>query len=144
MELAQAFARSLFAWCSKRSVTWRRAPREGDICQARLAEDGQWHDAVIKSAAPDPALFQVMFLEYGNLQVVNRDNLLLIDIISDSDGEHGMGTCEMCGLNVPLTRHHLRPRKTHAKLKKQGFSQDELMMSAYICRWSEFNHPRPH
>lgn len=40
----------------------------------------------------------------------------------------------MCERAMPLTRHHLKPRATHKKYLKQGLTQDELNVTASICR----------
>lgn len=36
-----------------------------------------------------------------------------------SPGRAARGGCELCGREMPLTRHHLRPRSTHRKFLKQ-------------------------
>lgn len=54
------------------------------------------------------------------------------DTAEDEDGLLP-GECEMCERYMPLTRHHLRPRMMHARLKKQGFTQEILSQTANLC-----------
>lgn len=42
--------------------------------------------------------------------------------------------CECCERKVSLTRHHLFPRETHAKLKKKGLHVEDLNNTIAICR----------
>ena len=56
------------------------------------------------------------------------------------------GGCEMCGREMPLTRHHLRPKRVHGRYKKRGFTSEELNVCAMICRQchSFVHHCYPH
>ena len=132
MELADMFADKAFSHCLSAASSWEREPKEGDLCRALLSEDGEWHSAVVKAVET----FTVTFVEYGKDQVVAKGEISLLQDNDDSDGEGSSdeGTCEMCKRAMPLTRHHLLPRRTHAKLKKKGFSKEKLLSSSYICR----------
>ena len=45
------------------------------------------------------------------------------------------GCCKICERETVLTRHHVRPKKTHAKLLKRGlFTKEELAKTVDICR----------
>lgn len=104
----------------------------GEKGVAVLAEDGEWHDAVIKAAHDDGARFTVLFTEYGKPQDVTRKELVLdCEIAHDEDED---GECEICARTMPLTRHHLTPRVTHEKYKKQGCTDEFLNTCALICR----------
>ena len=135
--MSAAFARSAHARYSELALTWERPPQEGDSCKAVMVEDGQWHDAVLRGIdMAETPIYTVEFTEYpGKTASVGRRELCLTADGTDSDGdEGGSGTCELCARTLPLTRHHLVPRKTHARLKKKGLTVDQLMASAYICR----------
>ena len=139
MELADMFADKAFSHCLSAASSWEREPKEGDLCRALLSEDGEWHSAVVKAVENKPGpsqTFTVTFVEYGKDQVVAKGEISLLQNNDDSDGEgcSDEGTCEMCKRAMPLTRHHLLPRRTHAKLKKKGFSKEKLLSSSYICR----------
>lgn len=116
-------------------------PKAGDRCYAVLAEDGEWHEAVVerlidaRDSAPAPTV-AVRFTEYGKVQEVELGSIQATGHDASSDDEVDMvGACELCGrVDIALTRHHLIPRRTHAKYKKRGVSSKELEVSAYICR----------
>ena len=42
--------------------------------------------------------------------------------------------CELCKRELQTTRHHLRPRTLHSRLKKKGFTQLELNVTVDLCR----------
>lgn len=43
--------------------------------------------------------------------------------------------CELCGRVVPLTYHHLIPRKVHRRnFFKKKYSKEELNNGVYVCR----------
>lgn len=43
--------------------------------------------------------------------------------------------CELCGRNVPLTRHHLIPVTCHGnRWFKSRYTREQLAESIYICR----------
>ena len=44
------------------------------------------------------------------------------------------GQCEMCERVIPLTRHHLIPRRMHNRYKKKGYTTEFLNTCAMICR----------
>ena len=44
------------------------------------------------------------------------------------------GQCEMCERTLPLTRHHLIPRRMHKRYKKKGYTTEFLNTCAMICR----------
>jgi 5-methylcytosine-specific restriction endonuclease McrA len=45
------------------------------------------------------------------------------------------GTCCLCGRELPLTFHHLIPRKVHRRSYFQkNFSRDDLNRGIFICR----------
>ncbi|MEM1403500.1 MAG: HNH endonuclease [Pseudomonadota bacterium] len=44
-------------------------------------------------------------------------------------------TCETCGRDVPLTFHHLIPRKMHRRAHfRRNFSKEDLNEGVYLCR----------
>jgi len=101
-------------------------------CQAILAEDGEWHGAVIEEILPDGQV-KVIFTEYGKAQLVDRSKLVLEKEMADYE-DCGPGNCVMCERFMPLTKHHLRPRTMHSKYLKLGFTQEELNTCIDICR----------
>lgn len=133
---------------------------KGALCLALLEEDGEWHQAVVEdvhvycsgtgansvggghgTAAPDSsavAEYTVRFLEYGKPQRVGRSQLVLQSQIPDTLAGGGLGeleACGMCGREMRLTRHHLIPRTTHSRLRKQlGLTTEQLGVSCDICR----------
>jgi len=58
--------------------------------------------------------------------------------LEEENGDHAAlksGACPMCERVVPLTFHHLRPRITHSKYVKQGFSKEQLLTTGIdVCR----------
>lgn len=45
------------------------------------------------------------------------------------------GRCACCNRSVPLTFHHLFPRKVHRRKRfQQAFSKDQLNQGIFICR----------
>mmetsp|Transcript_34669 Transcript_34669/g.87408 ORF Transcript_34669/g.87408 Transcript_34669/m.87408 type:complete len:268 (+) Transcript_34669:266-1069(+) len=139
--IAESFARACFTASRKQAPSWRRVPKAGDRCYAVLAEDGEWHEAVVerlidaRDSAPAPTV-AVRFTEYGKVQEVELGSIQATGHDASSDDEVDMvGACELCRrVDIALTRHHLIPRRTHAKYKKRGVSSKELEVSAYICR----------
>lgn len=99
---------------------------------ARLAEDGQWHDAVVAAllAPPDDApageslrRYRVIFSEFGKPQELDETELVNVeDVVSDDDGGDSLrdGECELCARSMPLTFHHLIPRETHGRFLAKG------------------------
>jgi hypothetical protein len=102
-------------------------PREplavGSRVLALLAEDGEWHDAIVNAplARHDDtrgAVYRVTFVEFGKPQDVSEDELVALDdvVADDDDGcALGEGECEICTRVSQLTFHHLIPRDTHAR-----------------------------
>ena len=143
MDLADVFANMAFSYCRSAESSWVRYPREGDLCRALLSEDGEWHNAVVKAVIGEKtgssagSTYTVTFVEYGKDQEVSKDEIYLVQQVSedsDVDGCSDAKACELCERIMPLTRHHLLPRRAHAKLKKKGFSKEQLLSSTYICR----------
>jgi hypothetical protein len=111
-----------------------------------MAEDGEWHEAVVErvsseqstsTTTPPRAEATVRFVEFNKVQAVSAANIQSRESAAlTSDDETDMvGACELCRRSsIPLTRHHLIPRRTHAKYKKKGVPSKELEASAYICR----------
>eukprot|EP00928_Gymnodinium_smaydae_P020383 TRINITY_DN17878_c0_g1_i1.p1 TRINITY_DN17878_c0_g1~~TRINITY_DN17878_c0_g1_i1.p1 ORF type:complete len:309 (+),score=58.07 TRINITY_DN17878_c0_g1_i1:55-927(+) len=94
---------------------------EGSLVFALLAEDDDWHEAVVQSVLSADK-FVVIFLEYGKPQETSIQQLRLVDTIADDEGGDASeeGTCEMCGRHKLLTFHHLIPKDVHAfYLKKR-------------------------
>jgi len=45
------------------------------------------------------------------------------------------GICSLCERTMPLTRHHLFPKKTHKKMQKRGMEKDALLKTILlVCR----------
>jgi len=45
------------------------------------------------------------------------------------------GLCPFCGRKLPLTFHHLIPRKVHRRPRyRQRYSRDQLARGIYLCR----------
>ena len=45
------------------------------------------------------------------------------------------GQCPLCQRDVPLTFHHLIPKKLHRRTRfKKSFSKDQLNQGVFICR----------
>mmetsp|Transcript_31486 Transcript_31486/g.77981 ORF Transcript_31486/g.77981 Transcript_31486/m.77981 type:complete len:271 (+) Transcript_31486:128-940(+) len=117
------------------------AAQVGDECQAIMKEDGEWHGAVVERLPDDKAmasdrdgeaLYTVRFSQYGNLQRTRRSDLRLHhELADDGDTE---GECELCLKRLPLTKHHVIPRSTHAHWLKKGMTQQELSQGIMICR----------
>lgn len=69
-------------------------------------------------------------------------NVLMIDDdesetkaqVVDSDQEIGENECALCERLMPLTRHHLVPRTTHSRMRKRGFTAEQLNQTIDICR----------
>mmetsp|Transcript_7977 Transcript_7977/g.29506 ORF Transcript_7977/g.29506 Transcript_7977/m.29506 type:complete len:97 (+) Transcript_7977:565-855(+) len=40
----------------------------------------------------------------------------------------------MCERHMPLTKHHLYPKATHAALKQRGLTQVQLSSMLWVCR----------
>lgn len=139
--IGEAFARACFAACSKQAPQWQRPPEVGDRCYAVLEEDGELHEAVVERVGEGQdggtaTVVAVRFTEFGKLQVVELGSIRGSGQDLSSDEETDMvGACELCRRSqIPLTRHHLIPRRTHAKYKKRGVPSKDLEASAYICR----------
>jgi hypothetical protein len=46
-----------------------------------------------------------------------------------------MGRCPLCQRDVPLTFHHLIPKKLHRRTRfKKSFSKEHLNQGVFICR----------
>lgn len=46
-----------------------------------------------------------------------------------------VGDCPLCGRTVPLTFHHLIPKKLHRRTRfKKRYSKPELNQGVFICR----------
>uniref|UniRef100_A0A0G4HK29 Tudor domain-containing protein n=1 Tax=Chromera velia CCMP2878 TaxID=1169474 RepID=A0A0G4HK29_9ALVE len=123
----------------------------GSRCQAVLTADGEWHDAVVVSAVERPSkaqtekegegassgrsvpLYLVRFDRFGVEQEVSRDQLVLEAERADTDLSLA-ASCEMCERVLPLTKHHLIPRTTHPRMRKEGWTTDQLSEGVMICR----------
>jgi hypothetical protein len=115
-------------------------------CLALLAEDDEWHPARIRRHVDESALstekeivdlrLEVEFLEFGKLQVVPLEDVVLDEDVAEEDGDADKHTrcCEMCGREMRLTFHHLTPRDMHAKYLKKGYTREFLNLGVMICR----------
>lgn len=45
-----------------------------------------------------------------------------------------VGLCAACGRTVPLTRHHLVPKKLHARMRRQSLNSTDLQRTIPLCR----------
>uniref|UniRef100_A0A061RQW3 Tudor domain-containing protein n=1 Tax=Tetraselmis sp. GSL018 TaxID=582737 RepID=A0A061RQW3_9CHLO len=131
-DIANTFVQSLLQHCRELAGQVLRMPALGEVCKAILAEDGLWHEAVVEPIEQE--LIKVRFKQFGKLQNTLREQIVLSEDLANEEGEDTTGCCELCERKMPLTRHHLLPRKTHLKLKKKGYTKEELLASANICR----------
>ena len=44
------------------------------------------------------------------------------------------GACPICEREMPLTKHHLVPRETHAWYSKRGWTKEQLHSGVGLCR----------
>lgn len=44
------------------------------------------------------------------------------------------GCCELCERRMPLTKHHVRPRSQHPRLRAAGWTQAALSATLLLCR----------
>jgi len=102
-------------------------------CQSILEEDGEWHEAIIQEVLENGKV-KILFSEFGKVQEVLAEKLVLESEVVDNDDDLEAGTCVMCERFMPLTRHHVRPRTMHSKYLKLGFTQEELNKCIDICR----------
>jgi len=106
--------------CRKR-VLVRPEPKieVGALVFALLAEDDEWHEAVVQAALGE-ASFRVLFLEYGKPQETAAANIRPMEAVVDDGAEDAQeGKCEMCGQHRLLTFHHLIPKDTHPTYLKK-------------------------
>mmetsp|Transcript_136269 Transcript_136269/g.240285 ORF Transcript_136269/g.240285 Transcript_136269/m.240285 type:complete len:428 (+) Transcript_136269:37-1320(+) len=97
-----------------------KLPEVGDIMQACLPEDEEWHPVLIERVLEDSSV-DVIFFEYGRPLTVKASDLCPLKNVSDDDDGQGLkeGTCEMCERQMPLTFHHLIPKDTHPTYLKK-------------------------
>merc|ERR1719321_1551366 len=83
---------------------------------ALLAEDEQWHTAVVDHVFENDR-YHIVFLEYGKPQDVSFSEIRMMTSIVDDEAENELqeGTCEMCKRHMLLTFHHLIPKDTHRR-----------------------------
>lgn len=94
---------------------------EGAMVLALLAEDDDWHQAVVQQVLGED-LFLVMFLEYGKPQETSGTGVRLMEQVVDDEGAEETlkeGSCEMCGRHKLLTFHHLIPKDVHTTYLKK-------------------------
>lgn len=91
--------------------------RAGSAVLAVLAEDGAWHEAVVKAVLSEGERYEVIFREFAKPQEVPAAEVVGVDdvVSDDDDDDHGRGACSLCGRIMPLTFHHLIPRETHGR-----------------------------
>ena len=120
----------------------RRGGKEGEDssftigmkCLALLKEDSDWHDATVEKILPEGSIV-VRFDKFGHLQETLPDDVVSIDtVVDDDDEDAGVGACELCDREMPLTRHHLMPRAVHARMAKKGVARDIMERTCAICR----------
>jgi len=86
-----------------------------------------WIDSEKDAAALIQAVFQDL-LDFEIIQIVKEEE-------NTRDEDELEGCCKICERETVLTRHHLRPKTTHAKLLKKGlFTKEELAKTVDICR----------
>mmetsp|Transcript_71158 Transcript_71158/g.230305 ORF Transcript_71158/g.230305 Transcript_71158/m.230305 type:complete len:416 (-) Transcript_71158:80-1327(-) len=93
----------------------------GAVVLAVLAEDGEWHQALVEERLSD-SQFRVVFLEYGKPQKAPASDIRTMDIVVDDEGsEENLqeGECEICHRRLLLTFHHLIPKDTHPTYLKK-------------------------
>lgn len=94
---------------------------EGSVVLAVLAEDNDWHHAVVQKDRGD-GVFGVLFLEYGKPQDTPVDSIRLMEmVVDDEEAEEALqlGKCEMCDREKLLTFHHLIPKDAHSTYLKK-------------------------
>ena len=92
----------------------------GSAVVAVLAEDGEWHEAVVVETSQATASLPrvvVRFKEWAKVQETARKDVVALSEVEadDADAECGEGECEMCGRSLKLTFHHLVPKQTHSR-----------------------------
>ena len=113
--------------------------RAGDAVVALLAADQAYHDATVeRSVEPSERTVRVRFLEFGHTEacaienVVHKDAIVPDDVdddFADEGSKFSMtGPCEMCGLPLRLTFHHLIPKETHGKILKRGVAREATIV----------------
>jgi len=96
-------------------------PEVGDIVLAVLAEDEDWHEAVVQEIHSGGTC-EVLFLDYGKPQSTLPTNIRTLDtVVDDEEGEESLeeGICEMCKQLKLRTFHHLIPKDTHPTYLKK-------------------------
>jgi hypothetical protein len=57
-----------------------------------------------------------------------------LDAAAAAEAAVEAGCCELCERRMPLTKHHVRPRSQHARLRTAGFTLAALSATIKICR----------
>jgi hypothetical protein len=105
----------------------------GDRCLGLLAEDGEWHQAVVEEVLTANEVI-VRFEEFGGTtRTLPRLEVCLHSELAQKEDTEGQ--CAICSRKMPLTRHHLYPRSTHEHCTKRlAKTKEELESDTYICR----------
>mmetsp|Transcript_40997 Transcript_40997/g.118701 ORF Transcript_40997/g.118701 Transcript_40997/m.118701 type:complete len:304 (+) Transcript_40997:96-1007(+) len=96
---------------------------QGSLVLAVLAEDDDWHEAVVQSVLGEGRC-RIVFLEYGKSQEAAQCDLRLMDDVVDDDSDDihqpvRLGECEMCSRQRRLSFHHLIPKDVHPTYLKK-------------------------
>ena len=117
----------------------RRCAVPGMACSALLHEDGEWHSALVLDVDAGTKVIRVAFEEWkGKEQECAWDEVAIVESTSDEEKEDDdceRGICALCGRGMPISRHHLIPRKAHRRIRKRlGLTTEQLNRTTPLCR----------
>ena len=108
----------------------------GMKCKGIEDVSGEYMDAEILSVDRGSRIVEVLFTDFGKRQKLTIDELSLpLETTGEDWHEVGEGKCGICCRTLPLTAHHLIPKKTHSfYLKKGTYTRDQLNRCVDLCR----------
>jgi len=123
-----------------------------DLLLTELEVHGEgvaWTEDSLRDIGLKPVLMDIAGWEESRVSMVAWELLDLLDKVGDSDSKEaskdledetllGVDQCEMCERKMPLTFHHLFPKKLHKKLassESDGIPKELLRtVGIMICR----------
>eukprot|EP00936_MAST-01D_sp_MAST-1D-sp1_P002802 g2802.t1 len=138
-ELEMALVPELEALVNAVRSDRRRCPVPGMACSALLHEDGEWHLALVLDVDAGTKMIRVAFEEWkGKEQECAWDEVAIVESMGDEEKEGDdceRGICALCGRRMPISRHHLIPRKAHRRIRKRrGLTTEQLNRTTPLCR----------